>query len=98
MNIITHFHSVHNTVNSYACRNNRSACCTECIAQKGSRAPPRCTNKKPCPGGHPDTANAKPTRNQTSLFCPFIIPRRPVLHKPKRAVLETHTLYKGELT
>lgn len=31
------------------------------IAKKGPRAPPRYTNKKPHPGGHPDTANTKPT-------------------------------------
>ena len=36
---------------------------TEHIAIKGSRAPPRYTRKKPHPGGHPDTANAKPTIN-----------------------------------
>lgn len=61
MNIITHFHSVHNTVNSYARHNSRSAYHTGHIAIKGSRAPPGCTNKKPHPGGHPDTANTKPT-------------------------------------
>lgn len=44
---------------------------TEHIAIKGSRAPPGCTNKKPHPGGHPDTANAKPTTLKSKSVLPF---------------------------
>lgn len=63
MNIITHFHSVHNTTNSYTYHNSWFGSRTGHIAIKSSRAPPEGTNKKPHPGGHPDTANAKPTSN-----------------------------------
>lgn len=44
---------------------------TEHIAIKGSRAPPGCTNEKPHPGGHPDTANAKPTTLKSKSVLPF---------------------------
>lgn len=63
------FHCTYTTIS--ARHNNRSACCTERIAQKGSRAPPRYTNKKPHPGGHPDTANAKPTTLKSKSVLPF---------------------------
>lgn len=71
MNIITHFHSTYNTMSIYTQHNSRSACRTGHIAIKGSRAPPRYTRKKPHPGGHPDTANAKPTTLKSKSVLPF---------------------------
>lgn len=71
MNIITHFHSTYNTMSIYTPHNSRSACHAERIAKKGPRAPPRYTNKKPHPGGHPDTANAKPTTLKSKSVLPF---------------------------
>ena len=58
-----HFRSAYVAAGALSRHNSRSGCRTGRIATKGPRAPPGCTNKKPHPGGHPDTANAKPTIN-----------------------------------
>lgn len=71
MNNITHFHSTYNTMSIYTQHNSRSACHTEHIAIKGSRAPPGCTNKKAASGRPPGHGIAKPTTLKSKSVLPF---------------------------
>ena len=99
MNIITHFHSVHNTTNSYTYHNSWFGSRTGHIAIKSSRAPPEGTNKKPRPGGHPDTAIAKPTTLKSKPVLPFHDTMPACAKQAAKGSSRTSTSYtKGELT